>query len=291
MALRGPAELEAANGALRSEVAQRIEAERKVAKARDELETRVADRTRELEFRNEQLAAANHELDNFAYLASHDLKAPLRAVWHLAQWIQEDAGAALPERSSRDLDTLRQRVKRMDGLLDSLLEYSRAGRLRAEPDDIDPNTLVAEIAASLNLGEGMTIGVTSELPRIHTPRTPFATVLRNLISNAVKHHDRPVGTVEVSHREEGEFVEFAVSDDGPGIAPIYHERIFQMFEVLTPRDEVEASGMGLAIVKKTVESYGGKIHVDSPNGRGSRFRFTWPKATRSSSSSQSSSNS
>jgi hypothetical protein len=151
--------------------------------------------------------------------------------------------------------------------------------------------LVAGIAASLDLSEGMTIRVVSELPRIHTPRTPFATVLRNLISNAVQHHDRPVGTVEVSHREEGEFVEFAVSDDGPGVPSIYHERIFQMFEVLTPRDDVEASGMGLAIVKRTVESYGGRVHVDSPNGRGSRFRFTWPKATRSSSSSQSSSNS
>lgn len=283
MALRSPAELEAANQALRSEVEQRIEAQNGLAKARDELEMRVVDRTRELEIRNAQLAAANHELDNFAYLASHDLKAPLRAVWHLAQWIQEEAGAELPERSSRDLETLRQRIKRMDGLLDSLLEYSRAGRLRAESDDVDPNTLVAGIAASFDSSAGMTIRVTSELPRIHTPRTPFATVLRNLISNSVKHHDRTNGTVEISHRDLGALVEFAVADDGPGIEPQYHERIFKMFEVLNPRDEVEASGMGLAIVKKTVESFGGTIRVDSPNGRGACFRFTWPKATRSSS--------
>jgi signal transduction histidine kinase len=283
MALRSPAELAAANDALRSEVKQRIEAENEVAKARDELESRVADRTRELETRNAQLAAANHELDNFAYLASHDLKAPLRAVWHLAQWIQEEAGNVLPERSSRDLETLRQRVKRMDGLLDSLLEYSRAGRLRAEPEDVDPNTLVASIVTSFDLKAGMTIRVTSDLPRISTPHTPFATVFRNLILNAVKHHDRDAGTVEISHRDLGALVEFAVGDDGPGIPPAYHERIFQMFEVLNPRDEVEGSGMGLAIVKKNVESYGGTIHVDSPNGRGARFRFTWPKATRSSS--------
>ena len=281
MALRSPAQLEAANQALQSEVQQRIEAQNGLAKARDALETRVADRTREIEIRNAQLAAANHELDNFAYLASHDLKAPLRAVWHLAQWIQEEAGPALPERSAKDLETLRQRVKRMDALLDSLLEYSRAGRLRAESDDVDPNTLVAGIAASLELSAGMTIRVTSDLPFVHTPRTPFATVLGNLISNSVKHHDRATGTVEVSHRDLGDFVEFAVSDDGPGIEPEYHERIFQMFEVLNPRDEVEASGMGLAIVKKTVESFGGKVYVDSPNGRGACFRFTWPRGTRS----------
>lgn len=279
MALRSPAELEAANEELRLEVRHRIRAECEIVNARDELEARVAERTRELELRNEQLAAANRELDNFAYLASHDLKAPLRAVGHLAQWIQEDAGASLPEGSAKDLDLLRQRIKRMDGLLDSLLEYSRAGRLRAEADDIAPGTLVETIAASFNSDLGITIRMATELPRIRTPEAPFATVLRNLISNAVKHHDRRSGTIEVSHRDLGEFIEFSVIDDGPGIPPAYRERIFQMFEVLNPRDELEASGMGLAIVKKTVESYGGEVRVDSPNGRGSCFRFTWPKTT------------
>ena len=115
------------------------------------------------------------------------------------------------------------------------------------------------------------------MPKLLATRTPLETVLRNLINNAIKHHDRADGHVHIVAEEHDDFVEFCVIDDGPGIHPQYHERIFELFQTLKPRDQVEGSGMGLAIVKKTVENYGGSITVESTEGEGATFRFTWPK--------------
>ncbi len=128
------------------------------------------------------------------------------------------------------------------------------------------------------LNESLEQRVAARLPTLVSERVPLEMVLRNLISNALKHHHHPqTGQVTVSATEQATFVEFAITDDGPGIAPQYHDRIFQMFQTLKPRDQVEGSGMGLATVKKLVESYGGNIHVDSRAGQGATFRFTWPK--------------
>ena len=115
------------------------------------------------------------------------------------------------------------------------------------------------------------------LPSIRSERPPLEIVLRNLIENAIKHHHQPgAGVIQVTGRRRGELVEFCVADNGPGIAPQFHERIFEVFQTLRPRDEVEGSGMGLAIVKKTVESAGGAIWVQSAAGEGTAFFFTWP---------------
>jgi signal transduction histidine kinase len=116
------------------------------------------------------------------------------------------------------------------------------------------------------------------MPTFQTPRVPLEQVIRNLVSNAIKHHDRDDGAIEVFSRESGNFYEFAVSDDGPGIPPEFHDRVFQIFQTLKSRDEVEGSGMGLALVKKTVEAHGGNVTLESSGGRGTTFRFTWPKA-------------
>ena len=119
--------------------------------------------------------------------------------------------------------------------------------------------------------------MSADMPTLDTAKTPLEQVIRNLIHNAVKHHDRTDGLVSVSCRSDDRFIEFAIADDGPGIEPRYHEQIFKLFATLRPRDEVEGSGMGLAIVKKLIERYGGTIRVDSEPGRGTTFRFTWPK--------------
>ena len=132
----------------------------------------------------------------------------------------------------------------------------------------------------LNPPSGFSVNAAGKLPTFSTQRVPLELVLRNLIQNAIKHHDRADGHVTVSVREEAEWVEFAVQDDGPGIAPAFHERIFQIFQTLQPRDDVEGSGMGLAVVKKVVESLGGAIAVDSAEGQGATFRFTWPKLSK-----------
>jgi PAS domain S-box-containing protein len=236
------------------------------------LEQRVAERTAKLE-------SSNRELDQFAYVASHDLKAPLRAISHLATWISEDAQAVLPAASQEHLAKLHRRIKRMEQLLDDLLAYSRAGRMEYPPERVDVAALVKDIIETLAPPSGFTVTVHEPMPTFVTARTPLETTLRNLIANAIKHHDRPDGHVHVTAQDEGDVVTFTVTDDGPGIAPEFHQRIFEMFKTLQPRDQVEGSGVGLAIVKKTVETRGGTIQVESDAGRGANFRFTWPKET------------
>jgi PAS domain S-box-containing protein len=237
--------------------------------ARKEAENAIQRYTAELE-------RSNRDLDQFAYSASHDLKAPLRAVDQLAQWVEEDSGPRLSDESRRDLELMRKRLARMQNLLEDLLAYSRAGRSRHQPETLNAADVVHEVVELLDLPADFKVAV-SAMPTLTTSRAPLAQVFRNLIGNAVKHHDRESGTVTLSAAERGHFVEFVVQDDGPGIAPEYHHRIFQMFQTLKPRDQVEGSGMGLALVKKIVESQGGQVSVKSAPGNGSSFRFTWPR--------------
>lgn len=235
------------------------------------LEQRVRERTTELE-------RSNRELDQFAYIASHDLKAPLRGIDHLANWITEDAGTLLPTPSLEHLAKLRGRIQRMDRLLDDLLLYSRVGRRDGAPEAVNTATLVKDIV-NLLAPAGFTVTVADDLPTLMTPRAPLEIVLRNIIDNAFKHHQRPQeGNVQISALAQGDFVEFCIKDNGPGIDAKFHERIFGVFQTLQPRDQVEGSGMGLALVKKTVEHRGGQVRVESMLGQGATFWFTWPKA-------------
>jgi PAS domain S-box-containing protein len=253
------------------------------------LEHRVRKRTAELE-------RSNLELDQFAYVASHDLKAPLRAIALLAEWITEDAAPLLPAASLAHLAKLNGRVRRLDKLLSDLLDYSRAGHISSDPEQVDTRQLVQTIVELLNPPLGFTVVAGDSLPILYTERVPLETVLRNLIQNAIKHHDHPargsawITAAEVltenstGHASEhgpkrparGPVVEFAIADDGPGIAPEYHERMFKLFHTLRPRDQVEGSGMGLSVVKKTVESRGGAVRLVSQKGAGAIFYFTWP---------------
>jgi PAS domain S-box-containing protein len=245
-------------------------AERTLRQLNETLEERVAERTAELQ-------RSNRELDRFAYVASHDLKAPLRAIDNLSKWIEADVGPILPATSREHLVKLRGRVQRMERLLEDLLAFSRAGRVQHAAERVETIALVQNVFDLLAPPQEFRLIVDDNLPQLMTQRVPLETVLRNLMGNAIKHHDRPAGVIRVQARETGELVEFCVADDGPGIDPVYHERIFDLFQTLQPRDQVEGSGMGLAIVKKTVESMGGTIRVDSAPGQGAQFRFTWPK--------------
>jgi PAS domain S-box-containing protein len=236
------------------------------------LEQRVAERTAELQ-------RSIQELDQFAYVASHDLKAPLRAVSYLATWIAEDAAELLPDGSKRHLDKLQSRIQRMEKLLDDLLTYSRVGRQYTKSiESVDTGGLVAEIIDWLTPPSGFTVTFQPEMPTLKAPRVLLELVFKNLIENAIKHHHRADGRIEIKAHQNNGLVEFEVSDDGPGIDPQFHDRIFQMFQTLQPRDKVEGTGVGLAIVKKAIESQGGTISVASEVGRGTTFRFTWPKS-------------
>lgn len=235
-------------------------------------ERSLADYTRQLE-------KSNEELDEFAYVASHDLRSPLQAVKNLANWIRDDNAETLSDESVRHVDLMHQRIQRMERLLDDLLQYSRVGRVEQSIAEVDVARLLDAIIDTLPRPEGIQVHVEPGMPVLRTLRAPLDMTLSNLIQNAIKHHDRSEGKITVSCEDAGEYFRFSVADDGPGISPEFHERIFKMFETLRPRDDVEGSGMGLSLVEKTVETMGGRVSLESEPGQGSTFSFTWPKNT------------
>ncbi len=223
------------------------------------------------------LEQSNRELDDFAYAASHDLRSPLRGIEQLASWIEEDLGENVDEETSRNLKLMRSRIKRLERLLNDLLAYSRIGRTDNKLSEVDTATLVRETFELLAPPKGFRLEVDSNMPTFITVRAPFEQLFRNLFSNALKHHDRQEGTIQVTCAESENGYEFAVKDDGPGIPQEHHDRIFALFKSLKPRDQVEGSGMGLALVKKTVATYGGWVTVESTaEQRGTTFRVYWP---------------
>ncbi len=226
---------------------------------------------------NTALQKRNQELDQFGYVVSHDLKAPLRAIANLSEWIEEDIGDTLNDETRHQMNLLRGRVHRMEALINGLLEYSRVGRLETATATVSVATLLAEVIDSLAPTETFTIEVEPNMPTLVTERLPLEQVFANLLSNAIKHHPRTDGKVQISVQDQGKLYEFAVTDDGAGIAPQYHEKVFGIFQTLEARDKSENTGLGLAIVKKIVEGHGGTIKLESQSGQGATFRFTWPK--------------
>lgn len=225
-----------------------------------------------------ELERTNQELDQFAYVASHDLKAPLRGIGNLSEWIEEDIGPSFPQSAREKMELLRGRVRRLESLIDGILEYSRAGRAKKAPTSIDSVTLVRELIELLAPPAAVVIDVDESLPSLVSERVPLQQVFGNLLVNAVKYAGRPDVQIRVRGVTEGEFVHFSVADNGPGIAPQYHERIFVVFQRLAARDKIEGTGIGLAIVKKIIEGRGGRVWVESPtdsNGTGTTFHFTW----------------
>ncbi|PSB45224.1 sensor histidine kinase, partial [Chamaesiphon polymorphus] len=226
---------------------------------------------------NRSLTASNRELDQFAYITAHDLKAPLRAIASLSEWIEEELAEQLSAETRSQMQLLRNRVYRMQALLDSLLEYSRSGRTQKPISRVDLDALLTEIVESLAPPPTMTIEIHPPMPIFNTRKQPLQQVFFHLIDNAIRHHPTKVGRVEISAIDLEDCYEFTVADDGDGIDPQYHDRIYTIFQTLTARDRQENIGVGLAIVKKIVTAEGGSIELDSAVGRGAIFKFTWLK--------------
>lgn len=223
------------------------------------------------------LERTNAELSQFAYVASHDLRAPLRGIGNLAQWLQEDLEPVLTPETRQHLDLLRDRVGRMEGLIDGVLRYARAGHEGEEPELVDVAAVVHEAIELVAPPEGARVTVGPGMPTLLTQRVPLQQVFLNLVSNALKYAGREDAVVEVTAQDDGSSWEFAVSDNGPGIAPEFHERIWVIFQKLDASSEVESSGIGLAVVKKLVEHRDGRVWVTATPGGGATFHFTWPK--------------
>ena len=224
----------------------------------------------------DEMARINAELTSFTYIASHDLKSPLRGIDQLATWIAEDLGNSLPKDTAKHLQLMRNRIKRMEMLLDSLLAYARAGKSEDDIVTLDTRVLIADIFDLAAAANTTKLDLADNLPTLTTKKVPLELVFRNLISNAIKHNNKEMGIIHVSAIPINDGFEFIVEDNGPGIAPEHQERVFGMFQTLKPRDEVEGSGIGLAIIKKTLESVGGNIRLYSDGEHGCKFQFYWP---------------
>jgi hypothetical protein len=231
-----------------------------------------------LERRTRELARSNEELEQFAYAASHDLRAPLRGLANLLDWLEEDLGDRPPPKAGERIGQMRDRVRGMETLMEDLLRYSRADRELHEPTEVSLSALLGDLVELLAPPPAFRVRLEEPLPTLVTPRPPLEQVFRNLLTNAFRHHDGPRGEVVVRARERDECYEFVVADDGPGVPETERERVFQIFHKLPSAGEKEGSGLGLAIVRRAVERAGGRVWIEPNVPRGAAFHFTWPKA-------------
>ena len=224
----------------------------------------------------QNLEKINKELDQFAYVVSHDLKAPLRAISSLSDWIEEDISDKLSEDAKHNFTLLRGRTQRMENLIQGILSYAKAGKQKGEIELVNINKLLLEITDSLSFDSSTKINIAKDFPLIKTEKIKIQQVFSNLLSNAIKYGRKKDSEINIGFQQKKSFYEFYVEDNGPGIEKEYHEKIFIIFQTLYARDQFESTGIGLSIVKKIVNEQNGNIWVQSNVGQGSKFIFTWP---------------
>ncbi|MGQ0672295.1 MAG: sensor histidine kinase [Hyphomicrobium sp.] len=233
----------------------------------------------EVKRKSVELANANRDLEEYAAVISHDLKAPLRAMRYLAGDLEEALAAGNEPEARVTLARLKEQSTRMSGMLSALLDYSSIGRKDEAVARVDTHALVTSIVRSIPHPPGIALEIDGHWPVIDTLGAPLDLIVRNLIGNAIVHHDRETGRVRVSAIDSDLMLDISVSDDGPGIAPAHHAAIFLPFRTLGDTSRTGGQGMGLSLVKRTVESVGGRIEVHSNPEveRGTTFRIVWPK--------------
>ena len=234
--------------------------------------------SRELERVNAELKRSNRDLDDFAYISSHDLKEPLRGIHNYAEFVLEDHGVTLDEDGRGKLQTIIRLSRRMTGQLDALLHYSRVGRGDLAFGAVDLDQVLHEVTDSLRVAieeSAVDIRIPEPLPEMRCERALIGEVFHNLITNAIKYNDKESRWVEITWRVgEGNQPQFCVRDNGIGIDACHHDAVFRIFRRLHGRDEFgTGTGAGLTIVKKIVERHGGRIWLESLVGEGTRFYF------------------
>ncbi|MEO6951892.1 MAG: ATP-binding protein [Polyangia bacterium] len=226
----------------------------------------------------EEATRVQRDLAEVASVSSHDLRSGLRGISLLAQWITEDIGTNRSPETKEHLELLAVRVSRMDAILEALLRYLRIGQQQEDAVDVDTAVLLDSIVRKLTRAPEMTVRAEGPMPKLLTQRSLLRQVLVELIENAVAHHDRKDGVITISGRDLGSSIELCVRDDGPGLAEKTQERIFRLFHTGDSTDPVRHVGVGLAVVKRLVESRGGQVTVRALEPRGAAFSFTWPKS-------------
>jgi two-component system, LuxR family, sensor kinase FixL len=225
-----------------------------------------------------QLEAANRDLKDFAYIISHDLKAPLRGVSSIAHWLTSQYGDKFDAEGQELIVLLGGRVRRMEQMISGVLEYSRIGHKIMRGTSIDLNDVMTQIIQDIVPGERIKVIVENNLPILNIDPVRIRQVFQNLIDNSVKFMDKPEGEIRIGCERQGENWCFWVQDNGPGIAEEHFERIFQMFQTLVSRDKTENTGIGLTLIKRIIELYKGNIWLTSTPGQGSTFYFTLPNS-------------
>ncbi len=264
----------------------------------DELELLVKERAKELIEKNNQLKMeiaereqmelklagmikkvenSNKELEEFSSIVSHDLKAPLRGVKSLAKWILEDYGDKLDAKATQQMNLLMERVDKIYDLIDGVLRYSKIGQESGEHTPVNLATFIPEVINMVVPPEHIKVTIENQLPTIVCEEAHIMQIFQNLISNAIKYHDKPQGWIKIKCIEDGDFWKFSISDNGPGIGEEHFERIFRMFHTIKQNENIKGTGVGLTVVKKVVELYGGRIWIESELKKGSTFIFTFPK--------------
>lgn len=223
-----------------------------------------------------KLEKSNAELDQFAYVASHDLKAPLRGIANLAEWIEDDLGERMDDQAREHMRLLKGRVFRLENLIGGILAYSRAGRDGGDKLPVALGALAKEVWELLAPPGTAHLELVGTFPTLEASRVQLQQVLMNLIGNALKYNQDRDLHIEVGVRREGDRWVIWVKDDGIGIAPEFHDRIWGLFQTLERRDKIESTGIGLSVVRKIIEAHRGKSWVDSKLGEGATFYFTWP---------------
>lgn len=241
-----------------------------IQKLNEALESRVAERT-------ESLNRSNEELKNFAYVVSHDLKAPLRAINQLSSWIAEDYAVAFDEDGQKQMALLQSRARRMHEMIDGILQYSRVGRLKEPLETVDIRELLNNVVDGLLLTENIHLEIAPDLPIIRCERLRLFQVFQNLIDNAIKYNDKEQMEITVTCQETPAEWQFSVADNGPGIERKYQHKIFQLFQTLSPKDQSKGTGVGLSLIEKIVTNWKGRIWIESVIGQGCQFFFTIPK--------------
>jgi light-regulated signal transduction histidine kinase (bacteriophytochrome) len=225
----------------------------------------------------EKVEKINTQLDEFVYIVSHDLKAPLRGLASLSTFPEDELGANPKQEIIDILTMMKSRTSRMQNLIDGILHYSRMGNSKTEKEKVDVKELIHNIIDLICPPQHIRIEFPGNLPVLNTEKIKLHEVFQNLLSNGIKYNDKEMGVVKIGFEEKEKHYEFSVTDNGVGIRPEHQQKIFGIFQTLQPKDKIESTGIGLTIVKKIVEEQDGTIQIQSEFGKGSTFRFSWMK--------------